>query len=136
MKNASRVRLTDRRKGGEKMLEAIKNVCIFLLIAQVLMVLVPEESYAKYVRVLVSLILILKITQPVLALVSGNEARRTMEVNVEKLCEELSVRELPSDLESDTARMYGHMADYLVLAQQEEDSDMQTGELSAEKAEK
>lgn len=118
------------------MLEAIKNVCIFLLIAQVLMALVPEESYAKYVRVLVSLILILKITQPVLTLVSGNEARRTMEANVEELCEELSVRELPSDLESDTARMYGHMADYLALVEQEKDRDLQAGELPVEIAEK
>ena len=67
------------------MLEAIKNACIFLLIAQILMVLVPEEAYAKYVRVLVSLILILKITQPLLALVSGREARDTMQANVESL---------------------------------------------------
>lgn len=55
------------------MFETIKNACIFLLIAQVLLIMVPEESYAKYVRVLVSAILILKLTQPVLSLLSGNE---------------------------------------------------------------
>ena len=60
------------------MLEAIKNACIFLLIAQILMVLVPEEAYAKYVRVLVSLILILKITQPFLILISGREAQEAL----------------------------------------------------------
>ena len=67
------------------MLEAIKNACIFLLIAQILMVLVPEEAYAKYVRVLVSLILILKITQPFLILISGREAQEVMQANVEQL---------------------------------------------------
>lgn len=55
------------------MFETIKNACIFLLIAQVLLIMVPEESYAKYVRVLVSAILILKLTQPVFSWLSGNE---------------------------------------------------------------
>lgn len=55
------------------MFETIKNACIFLLIAQVLLIMVPEESYAKYVRVLVSAILILKLTQPILSWLSGNE---------------------------------------------------------------
>ena len=95
------------------MLEAIKNACIFLLIAQILMVLVPEEAYAKYVRVLVSLILILKITQPLLALVSGREAREVMQANVEQLCAELSVRELPSSMQNETGNLYEHMTEYV-----------------------
>ena len=95
------------------MLEAIKNACIFLLIAQILMVLVPEDAYAKYVRVLVSLILILKITQPLLSLVSGREARETMQSNVEQLCVELSVRELPSAMQSETGNLYEHMSEYV-----------------------
>lgn len=104
------------------MLEAIKNACIFLLIAQILMVLVPEEAYAKYVRVLVSLILILKITQPLLALVSGREARDTMQANVESLCMELSVRELPSSMQSETGDLYEHMTEYIVgqIAQEQD----------------
>ena len=104
------------------MLEAIKNACIFLLIAQILMVLVPEEAYAKYVRVLVSLILILKITQPLLALVSGREARDTMQANVESLCMELSVRELPSSMQSETGDLYEHMTEYIAgqIAQEQD----------------
>lgn len=104
------------------MLEAIKNACIFLLIAQILMVLVPEEDYAKYVRVLVSLILILKITQPFLILISGREARDTMQANVESLCMELSVRELPSSMQSETGDLYEHMTEYIVgqIAQEQD----------------
>ncbi len=95
------------------MLEAIKNACIFLFIAQLLMVLVPEETYAKYVRVLVSLILILKITQPLLSLVSGRETREVIQANVEQLCVELSVRELPSSMQSKTGVLYEHMTEYI-----------------------
>lgn len=104
------------------MLEAMKNACIFLLIAQILMVLVPEEAYAKYVRVLVSLILILKITQPLLSLVSGREAREVMQSNVEQLCVELSVRELPSAMQSETGDLYEHMTEYVVgqIAQEQD----------------
>lgn len=104
------------------MLEAIKNACIFLLIAQILMVLVPEEAYAKYVRVLVSLILILKITQPLLSLVPGNEVREEMQANVDQLCVELSVRELPSSIQSETGNLYEHMTQYVAeqVAQEQE----------------
>lgn len=104
------------------MLEAMKNACIFLLIAQILMVLVPEEAYAKYVRVLVSLILILKITQPLLSLVSGREAREVMQSNVEQLCVELSVREIPSSMQSETGDLYEHMTEYVVgqIAQEQD----------------
>lgn len=106
------------------MLEAMKNACIFLLIAQILMVLVPEEAYAKYVRVLVSLILILKITQPLLSLVSGREAREVMQSNVEQLCVELSVRELPSAMQSETGDLYEHMTEY-VAGQIAQEQDLQ-----------
>ncbi len=107
------------------MLEAMKNACIFLLIAQILMVLVPEETYAKYVRVLVSLILILKITQPLLSLVSGREAQETMQANVESLCMELSVRELPSSMQSETGNLYEHMSEYVAgqIAQEQDQQE-------------
>ena len=103
----------------------MKNACIFLLIAQILMVLVPEEAYAKYVRVLVSLILILKITQPLLALVSGREAREVMQSNVEQLCVELSVRELPSSMQSETGNLYEHMSEYVAgqIAQEQDQQE-------------
>ena len=115
------------------MLEAMKNACIFLLIAQILMVLVPEEAYAKYVRVLVSLIMILKITQPLLSLVSGNETREVMQSNVEQLCVELSVRELPSSMQSETGNLYEHMTEYVAgQIAQEQDPQEQAMEKEVE----
>lgn len=107
------------------MLEAIKNACIFLLIAQILMVLVPEEAYAKYVRVLVSLILILKITQPFLILISGREAQEVMQANVKQLYVELSVRELPSSIQRETGNLYAHMTEYVAgqIAQEQNNQE-------------
>ena len=116
------------------MLEAIKNACIFLLIAQILMVLVPEEAYAKYVRVLVSLILILKITQPFLILISGREAQEVMQANVEQLYVELSVRELPSSIQRETGNLYAHMTEYVAgqIAQEQDRQGRNNQEQSME----
>lgn len=116
------------------MLESIKNACIFLLIAQTLMVLVPEEAYAKYVRVLVSLLLILKIMQPLLSLVSGNEMREVMQSNVEQLYVELSVRELPSPMQSETGNLYEHMTEY-IAGQIAEGQDQQNNQEQLTEAE-
>ena len=88
------------------------------------MVLVPEEAYAKYVRVLVSLILILKITQPFLILISGREAQEVMQANVEQLYVELSVRELPSSIQRETGNLYAHMTEY-VAGQIAQEQDLQ-----------
>lgn len=67
------------------MLEGIRDACIFLIIAQILMILVPGETYAKYVRVLISIILILKITQPILNLVADTKQQEQLEINMEQL---------------------------------------------------
>lgn len=67
------------------MFEGIKNACIFFMIAQVLMIMVPGEAYAKYVKALILSILILKITQPIWELLSGNEAAGVIEANMEQL---------------------------------------------------
>lgn len=75
------------------MFETIKNACIFLLIAQVLLIMVPEESYAKYVRVLVSAILILKLTQPILSWLSGNETAFSFEMENGTISSGVSVEE-------------------------------------------
>ena len=52
------------------MLTAIREVGIFIVIAQAILFFVPGESYAKYVKVIVGIIMIVKIAQPVLSLVT------------------------------------------------------------------
>lgn len=55
------------------MLTAIREVGIFIVIAQAILFFVPGESYVKYVKVIVGIIMIVKIAQPVLSLVTDGE---------------------------------------------------------------
>ena len=41
------------------MISAIKEICIFMIIAQAILFFVPGTSYGKYVRLLVGMMLIL-----------------------------------------------------------------------------
>ncbi len=52
------------------MLEIIKEIGIFIVIAQAVLYFVPGESYVKYVKVIIGIIMIAKIAQPVFALTS------------------------------------------------------------------
>lgn len=55
------------------MVAAIKEICIFVIIAQAIMFFVPDNSYMKYVRVLVGIMMILKITEPIFGLFLDEE---------------------------------------------------------------
>lgn len=53
------------------MVDAVKEVCIFMIIAQAILFFVPGSTYMKYVRVLVGIIMIIRIMEPVLGLFPG-----------------------------------------------------------------
>lgn len=55
------------------MLTVIREVGIFVVIAQAVLFFVPGESYVKYVKVIVGIIMIVKIAEPVFALVTDGE---------------------------------------------------------------
>lgn len=55
------------------MLAVIREVGIFIVIAQTILFFAPRESYMKYVKVIVGIIMIVKIGEPVLALVTDGE---------------------------------------------------------------
>lgn len=48
------------------MIVGIRNTCIFMLAAQALLFFVPGQSYEKYVRVLVGIVMIFQISGPLL----------------------------------------------------------------------
>lgn len=52
------------------MIEMLKKIGIFVVIAQAVLYFVPGEAYAKYVKVIIGIIMIAKLAQPILALVS------------------------------------------------------------------
>ena len=61
------------------MLTVIREVGIFIVIAQAILFFVPGESYVKYVKVIVGIIMIVKIAQPVLSLVTDGEWENIVE---------------------------------------------------------
>lgn len=50
------------------MVHIIKEICIFMIIAQTVLFFVPGNSYDKYVRILVGIIMILRFVEPLLEL--------------------------------------------------------------------
>lgn len=64
------------------MVAAIKEICIFVIIAQAIMFFVPGNSYMKYVRVLVGIMMILKITEPIFGLVLDEEKEKEIRERV------------------------------------------------------
>ena len=68
------------------MISAIKEICIFMIIAQAILFFVPGTSYGKYVRLLVGMMLILRITEPLFGIFLSEE-------------KQLEIRERISDLE-------------------------------------
>lgn len=55
------------------MLKIIKEIGIFILIAQAILYFIPGNSYVKYVKILVGIMMIALMAKPVLSLVSGGE---------------------------------------------------------------
>ena len=53
------------------MLSIVKEVGIFVVIAQAILYFVPGEAYVKYVKVLIGVIMIAKLTFPLFAFLSG-----------------------------------------------------------------
>lgn len=53
----------------------IKNICIFMLIAQAVLFFVPGNSYMKYVRVLVGILMIMGIVGPLFELFTDSTVK-------------------------------------------------------------
>lgn len=78
------------------MVGIIKEICVFIIIAQAIMFFVPGSSYTKYVRILVGIIMILRITEPIFGLLLDEEEQlemgeriRTLEEQIQKVSQEM-----------------------------------------------
>lgn len=65
------------------MIEAIKEICIFIIIAQAILFFVPGKSYVKYVRILIGMIMILRMTEPIFALVLSDEKQQEIKERIQ-----------------------------------------------------
>lgn len=114
------------------MFEGIKNACIFLIVAQILMILVPEEAYAKYLRVLISIILILKITEPVINFVADAEKQETIARNLEQMQMELYAPGTDQEMITKKQQLYEKVMSYV----EQEVTENGSGEPEGENTEK
>lgn len=61
------------------MIQIIREIGIFIVIAQAVLYFVPGESYVKYVKVIIGIIMIARMAQPLLLFVNGQEWERMLE---------------------------------------------------------
>ena len=67
------------------MISAIRDICIFMIIAQTILYFVPGDSYMKYVRVLVGIMMILKITEPIFGFFLDEGQRQELKNTAEQI---------------------------------------------------
>lgn len=96
------------------MVGAIKEICIFIIIAQAVMFFVPGNSYMKYVRILVGILMILKITEPVFGLFLDGEKEREIRERIMNLEQNIDLSTEKLNLIDNSAEIYGEITDELV----------------------
>ncbi|MDE7404031.1 MAG: stage III sporulation protein AF [Lachnospiraceae bacterium] len=82
------------------MVGVIKEICIFIIIAQAILFFVPGQSYVKYVRILVGIIMILRMTEPIFALVLSDDRQQ-------EIRERIQMMEDKMDMESEKTGLGG-----------------------------
>lgn len=113
--------VTDGRKwsGGIKeavMVSAVKGICIFMIIVQAVLYFAPGSAYEKYIRILVGLLIVLRITEPVFGIFMDEEAKAEIQSRVMELQEELEdqrvdFEEFPEDFWGDFKLMVTDVPD-------------------------
>ena len=95
------------------MVGAIREICIFVIIAQAVMFFVPGNSYMKYVRILVGILMILKITEPVFGLLLDEDGKREIENRAALLEREIDLKSGELDLEDGSVEIYESITEEL-----------------------
>lgn len=72
------------------MVGTIREICIFMIIAQAVLLFVPGNVYVKYVRVLVGIMMIMGITGPVFGLFMDEGKKQEIRERAEELERKLS----------------------------------------------
>lgn len=67
------------------MVSVVKEICIFMIVAQAVLYFVPGSVYVKYVRVLVGIMMIMGITGPLFGLFLNEEKKLEIRQRIEAL---------------------------------------------------
>lgn len=85
---------------------AMKEICIFMLIAQAILFFVPGGTYTKYVRILAGVLIIFRITEPLLEFFAGEDVGRQMQERMAGIFEEAKENEQILPAEEGSGRIY------------------------------
>lgn len=69
------------------MIQAVKEICVFMLAAQAVLFFVPGGSYMKYVRILAGILVILRITEPFIEFFADEKTETEIQERMEGLFE-------------------------------------------------
>lgn len=95
------------------MVGAIKEICIFVIIAQAIMFFVPGNSYMKYVRILVGILMILKITEPIFGLFLDEEKEKEISEEIALLEQKIERNAGGLDVKDNRMEIYGSVTEEL-----------------------
>ena len=87
------------------MVSVIKEICIFIIVAQAILFFVPGKSYIKYVRILVGIIMILRITEPIFGLVMDEESQQKIRDRIRMLEENIDISDVEEKTKSSGAKI-------------------------------
>lgn len=82
---------------GNQLLDTIRRVGIFIICAQTLIHFRPNESYEKYMKLLVSVMVLVQLVLPIAAILQGKEALaleesvKQYEAEMQKSMEDISI---------------------------------------------
>ena len=95
------------------MISIIKEICIFMIIAQAVLFFVPSNSYMKYVKILVGIIMILRITQPIFGIISGEEIKQEMQNRITELEKNIETSQEGLEIKGDSVGIYNSIEEEL-----------------------
>lgn len=111
------------------MLAMIKEIGIFIVIAQAILYFVPGETYLKYIKVLIGIMMIAQMVQPLLSLVT-EEKWQEIESQADLFSQEFEITEETSEFGNQTVEIQSEMErEILQLANAESVDDFEVVEV-------
>ena len=95
------------------MISIMKEICIFMIIVQGILCFVPGNAYMKYVRILVGIILILRISEPLFQLFAKEDVKQEIEWEVSELKKSIALGQQELEIEDCKMGIYSSIEEEL-----------------------
>ena len=95
------------------MISSIKEICFFMIIAQGILYFVPGDSYMKYVRILVGVLMILRLMTPFLNLITNTDISREINWKIAQLEQSIEWEQQEFELEDREMGIYSSIEEAL-----------------------